>query len=132
MNNKLLKSLSVFALISTASAFSMTYAAKSDEVSENIEVTQQAVTPQELAAIHVLSEVCPKLIDQKDEQAFDEGYARLVKDYMPNESNPETALKKLSKQKSFQSILKEARSDAKKAGNKQNLAVCEDVKAYQS
>ena len=132
MNNKLLKSLSVFALISTASALSIANAAKSDEVSENIEVTQQAVTPQELAAIHVLGEVCPKLIDKNDEQAFDDGYTRLVKDYMPNESHPETALKKLSKQKSFQSILKEARSDAEKAGDKQNLEVCEDIKAYQS
>lgn len=96
---------------------------------ENIEVTQQQVTQEELAAIYVLSEICPKLIDKN--QDFSQGYANLLKDYMPGVHNPIDALKRLSKEKAFQPILKEARSDAKKAGDKANLGVCQDVVNYQ-
>ncbi len=110
-------------------AFAATHSkAKSDE--ENIDVTQQQVTNEELAAIYVLSEICPKL-DGKDSK-FDAGYARLVHEYMPNEKNPVSALKKLSQQKSFQPALKEARGDAKKAGDKDNKEICQDVTNYHS
>ncbi len=96
---------------------------------ENIEVTQQHVTQEELAAIYVLSEVCPKLLDKG--QDFNQGYNNLLKDYMPGVQNPSSSLKALSKEKAFQPILKEARSDAKKAGDKANLGVCQDVVNYQ-
>lgn len=53
---------------------------------ENIEVTPlQKVTQQELAAIYVLSEVCPALIQDKDQTKFNQGYAKLAKEYMPAE-----------------------------------------------
>lgn len=96
---------------------------------ENIEVTQQHVTQEELAAIYVLSEICPKLIDKN--QNFNPGYSNLLQDYMPGVQNPTDTLKRLSKEKAFQPILKEARADAKKAGDKANLGVCQDVVNYQ-
>ncbi len=55
-----------------------------------------------------------------------------MKDYLPNEADPVAALEKRSKDKSFKKVLKEARNDAKAAGNEQNKLVCQDVKAYQS
>ncbi len=45
---------------------------------ENIEVTPlQQVTQQELAAIYVLSEVCPSLVKEQDQ--FHQGYTKLAK-----------------------------------------------------
>ncbi len=38
---------------------------------------------------------------------------------MPNEADPVAALEKRSKDKSFKKVLKEARNDAKAAGNEQ-------------
>ncbi|ENV33999.1 MCR_0457 family protein [Acinetobacter gerneri] len=131
MQLKLAKLMAV-GLLSTSflipQAFAASQKTKSDE--ENIDVTQIQVTKEELAAIYVLSEICPKLQGKSDK--FDAGLSRLTKEYMPNEKNPVSALKSLSKQAAFQSALKEARSDAKKAGDKNNKEICEDVSNYQS
>lgn len=98
---------------------------------ENIEVTPlQKVTQQELAAIYVLSEVCPALIQDKDQTKFNQGYAKLAKEYMPAEKDPVAALQALSKQKSFKPMLVEAQADAKKAGSQKNKAICQELTAY--
>ncbi|WP_252053535.1 MCR_0457 family protein [Acinetobacter silvestris] len=101
---------------------------KTEEHAENIEVTQQQVSAEELAAIFVLSEICPALIEKNQE--FDEGYANLLKEYLPQEKNPAAAITNLSKQANFQKALTEAREDAKKAGNAENTEVCKDVLNY--
>lgn len=129
--NKILKLCSL-ALLSSTLAFVPTAFAKKAEQKEvpqeNIDVTNQQVTKDELAAIYVLSEVCPSLI--KQDKKFDAGYTRLLKDYMPKEKNPESTLNALVKQTSFKQALDQARQDAKTAGDKGNSEVCEDVKDY--
>ena len=96
---------------------------------ENIEVTpSQQVTQQELAAIYVLSEVCPSLV--KENNQFQQGYAKLAQEYMPKEKDAVAALDKISKQKNFQPMLKEARADAKAAGTAKNQAICQELTAY--
>lgn len=130
--NKLVKLLSL-GILSTSfamSPFAFAEKQKPADTSENIEVTQQQVTKDELAAIFVLSEICPKLT-KKDDQ-FNSGYSQLLKEYMPTDKTPETSLKSLMKQSSYSPALKQARLDAKNAGDKENTAVCEDVKNYQS
>ncbi|CAG68102.1 hypothetical protein BSN82_03520 [Acinetobacter baylyi] len=132
MKNTFLKSISAVLLAASCSFISVTHAAEAKDLSENIEVTpQEGITQEELAAIRVLQEICPKFVG-KEKSEFDAGYARLVKDYMPNEKNPEDALNRLSKQKDFQKFLKQARDDAKNAGDEQNREVCADVKSYKS
>ncbi|MDQ9020052.1 hypothetical protein RFI02_02910 [Acinetobacter sichuanensis] len=119
-------------ILSTSIAMPYAFAAdqtKEDAHDEKIEVTQVNVTDQELAAIYVLSDICPKLV--KDKDAFDAGYQRLLKDFIPDAADPEATIKKLVKEKSFKSILKEAQGDAKKAGKEANTGVCEDVLNYQ-
>lgn len=118
--------ITLSSLITLPSAYAAT--AQSEEHAENIEVTQQQVTTEELAAIFVLSEICPALI--KKDQAFDQGYSNLLKEYLPQEKNPAASMSNLSKQASFQKALKEARSDAKKAGDTENTEVCKDVLNY--
>jgi hypothetical protein len=105
---------------------SISHAAQTEE---NIEVTPtQKITQQELAAIYVLSEVCPELV--KNESKFEQGYAKLAQEYLPNEKNPVSALSKLSKEKKFKSILNEARNDAKKAGDTKNAEICQELVTY--
>ncbi|NUE91564.1 MCR_0457 family protein [Acinetobacter seifertii] len=132
MKKSLVQSLSVVLLMTMAT---VGYAADKKKTTENenvVEVTpNKGTTPEELAAIQVLSEICPSLIGKKDAE-FAQGYERLVKDYLPNEADPVAALEKRTKDKSFKKVLKEARNDAKAAGNEQNTLVCQDVKAYQS
>lgn len=96
---------------------------------ENIEVTpNQTVTQQELAAIYVLSEICPKLVDNKD--GFEQGYSKLAQEHLPEEKDAVSALMKLSKSKSFKPILAEAESDAKSAGDDKNKEICQELTTY--
>lgn len=121
------KSFSLALFTGTVMSFATVHAA--NQTDENIEVTPtQQITQQELAAIYVLSEVCPSLV--KDKVQFENGYAKLAQEYLPNESNPVSALNTLSKDKKFKVILKEARSDAKNAGTAKNQEICQELTTY--
>ena len=96
---------------------------------ENINVTPtQQVTKQELAAIYVLSEICPSMV--KDKSQFNQGYTKLVTEYMPGQRNPVESLNQMAKQNDFRNILSEAQSDAKKAGKKKNQVICNELTTY--
>lgn len=124
MKNILVKSFSALSLTAFALMTNTTYAAD-----EKIEVTPTPqVTQQELAAIYVLSDLCPSLVS--DKAKFEQGYAKLAKEYLPNEQNPVSALEKRSKQKDFSKILNEAQSDAKKAGQEKNQEICQELTTY--
>ena len=127
MKSSVFKSLSLGLLTTAIMSLSVTHAAKQQD--ENIEVTPtQEITQQELAAIYVLSEVCPKLVDEDDQ--FEKGYAKLAQEYLPQEKNAVTALKKMSKEKKFKHILAEAKSDAKNAGDAKNKEICQELTTY--
>lgn len=96
---------------------------------KNINVTPtQQVTKQELAAIYVLSEICPSMV--KDKSQFNQGYTKLVTEYMPGQRNPVESLNQMAKQNDFRNILAEAQSDAKKAGKKKNQVICNELTTY--
>lgn len=125
MQLKALKMASL-ALLTTLT-FSFSHAEESKD--ENIEVTpNQTVTQQELAAIYVLSEICPSLVENKD--GFEQGYAKLVQEHMPEEKNAVDALAKLSQAKTFKPILAEAKLDAQNAGNDKNQEICQELTSY--
>ena len=127
MKLSMFKSLSLGLLTTALMTLSVTHAATKQD--ENIEVTPtQKITQQELAAIYVLSEVCPSLVKENDQ--FKKGYAKLAQEYLPQEQDPVNALQKLSKQKNFKSILAEAKSDAKKAGDVKNKEICQELTTY--
>ena len=129
MKKNVFKTLGLSFLI-TSSLFTTTvFAAEKKSEPEKIEVTPTPqVTQQELAAIYVLSDICPSLVS--DQAKFAQGYAKLTKEYLPNEKNPVTALEKLGQQKSFRPILNEAQSDAQKAGNEKNKEICQELSTY--
>lgn len=105
----------------------LTHTAQAND--NNIEVTPiQQVTSQELAAIYVISEVCPSLVS--DQKKFNSGFEQLTQEYLPNEKKPVEALSKMVKTSDFKAILEEARSDAKNAGTEKNKAICEELVTY--
>ncbi|AUX86834.1 MCR_0457 family protein [Acinetobacter tandoii] len=123
-----------FAALKTTSlalltAFTFSFAHAEESKDENIEVTpNQTVTQQELAAIYVLSEICPSLIDNKN--GFEQGYAKLAQEHLPEEKDAVSALAELSKNKKFKPILAEAKSDAKTAGDDKNKEICQELTTY--
>lgn len=126
MNLNVMKKVILAVCGSSLIAISSAHAANKDE---NIEVTPlQQVTQQELAAIYVLSEVCPSLV--LDQSQFENGYNSLAKEYLPQQKNPTEYLKNLSKEKKFKPILAEAQADAKKAGKAKNQEICKELSTY--
>lgn len=126
MNLNVMKKVILAVCASSLIAIGSAHAANKDE---NIEVTPlQQVTQQELAAIYVLSEVCPSLVS--DQSQFENGYNTLAKEYLPQQKNPTEYLKSLSKEKKFKPILAEAQADAKKAGKAKNQEICKELSTY--
>ncbi len=126
MNLNVMKKVILAVCGSSLIAIGSAHAANKDE---NIEVTPlQQVTQQELAAIYVLSEICPSLVS--DQSQFENGYNTLAKEYLPQQKNPTEYLKSLSKEKKFKPILAEAQADAKKAGKAKNQEICKELSTY--
>ena len=89
MKKNVFKTLGL-SLLTASSIFTTTaFAAEKKSETEKIEVTPtlEGVTPQELAAIYVLSEICPDLIGR--DLKFNKAYDNLVKSYLSNESVPQ-------------------------------------------
>ena len=96
---------------------------------QNIEVTPiQEVTQHELAALHVLSDICPSLV--KDQQQFEQGYEKFLSHFLPKTQNPLAQIKQLSQNSQFQPVLKEAYQDADLAGRAKNSEICQEISAY--
>lgn len=126
MKNKFIKHLA-FAFFSTTLLTSTALYAQTNDA-ENIDVTpdDRGTTPEELAAIYVLSEICPSY-GLASNQDYKTGYEKLVNQYLPNEKNAVESLNNRAKQKSFKKYLIEARNDAKKAGDSQNQDICKEI-----
>ncbi|WP_122898411.1 hypothetical protein [Acinetobacter sp. B51(2017)] len=95
----------------------------------NHEVTPtQYVTEEELAALYVLSELCPSLVENKT--AFEQGYENFVQSYLPELKQPLVALKHFAQQTQSAPILLEAQQDAKQAGTVKNREICQELTTY--
>lgn len=130
MKTNFFKQLGVSLLLISGVCSSQAFAADKKTTTEKIDVTPTVdnVSSQELAAIYVLSEICPDLTHKNTK--FDQAYENLAKSYLNNRTDAVTFLKKQVKNKEFKPILKEARADAKKASDKTNLAICNEVIQY--
>ena len=132
MKKHIFAQLSLSLLIMSSFATSPVFAADKKSVAEKIEVTpiSEDVTKEELAAIYVLSEICPSLIGK--DLKFNKAYEKLVKAYSSNEDDAVDVLKKRVKSKDFKAALEEARNDAKAASDDDNRQICDDVRNYYS
>lgn len=132
MTKNVLKTLGLSFLLTSTAFSATTYAAEKKSETEKIEVTptSENVTQQELAAIYVLSEICPPLIGK--DLKFNKAYDNLVKAYLDNDPKAVDVLNKRAKSKDFQAALTEARNDAKAASDEDNRQICDDVRNYYS
>ena len=132
MKKHIFAQLSLSLLIMSSFATSPVFAADKKTVADKIEVTpiSEDVTKEELAAIYVLSEICPSLIGK--DLKFNKAYEQLVKAYLSNEDDAVDVLKKRANSKDFKAALKEARNDAKAASDDDNRQICDDVRNYYS
>lgn len=117
-------------LLCCASLTSIAYAApaKTDAESRVEFKSSLPVTQEEVAAVDVLGEICPKIIGKNSN--FDAGYKRLLSDLLPKVDNPALAIASLKDDSEYQTKLTEARADANRATVKENREVCLDIINY--
>ena len=132
MKKHIFAQLSLSLLIMSSFATSPVFAADKKSVAEKIEVTpiSEDVTKEELAAIYVLSEICPSLIGK--DLKFNTAYENLAQAFLANEKDAVKMLNKRAKAKDFQVALTEARNDANAASEDDNRQICDDVRNYYS
>mgnify|MGYP003535175939 CR=1 FL=1 len=132
MKKNVFASLGLSLLITATVIMPATYAAEKKSNTEKIEVTPMAdnVSDQELAAIYVLSEICPSLIGK--DLKFNTAYENLAQAFLANEKDAVKMLNKRAKAKDFQVALTEARNDANAASEDDNRQICDDVRNYYS
>ncbi len=132
MKKNVFASLGLSLLITATFVTPATHAAEKKSSTEKIEVTPMAdnVSDQELAAIYVLSEICPSLIGK--DLKFNTAYENLAQAFLANEKDAVKMLNKRAKAKDFQVALTEARNDANAASEDDNRQICDDVRNYYS
>lgn len=125
-NTRIMATLLVSAVCSIGVAQAAKDAADSKvEFQNNLPITQE-----EIAAVNVLSEICPKILGKNPN--FDAGYRRLLTDLLPDLQDPVTAIRALQDDQEYQQKMAQAREDAKKASVEDNREICLDVVQYQS
>lgn len=85
-------------------------------------VSQQQSSMHEVAAIQVLSEICPQIIGKN--RNFDSGYHLLLSDFLPGFKDPELALQALNENEDYLKALKTEREEAAKSTRENNREVC--------
>ncbi|MCJ8146783.1 hypothetical protein MKI79_07700 [Acinetobacter sp. A3.8] len=110
--------------LSSFSVFAEADKSKSAEKAENnIEITPAIqTTKEEVAVVHVLSEICPDIIGKN--QNFNKGYERMLTEMLPGISDPVLAVEALSEEGDYQEVLSQARQNASKYSREDNREVC--------
>lgn len=89
--------------------------------------TQQTM-PAELAAVAVLGEICPTLINA--DQAFKKGYNKVIGELLPNAKNPVAEFKILTESNDYNEVMSIEREFAKNAGEQENREICLAIQQY--
>lgn len=89
--------------------------------------TQQAM-PAELAALAVLGNMCPTLIET--DEAFTNGYHKVIKELLPNAKNPVAEFKLLTESSEYKDIMTTEYEFAMEAGDTENQEICLAIQEY--
>lgn len=98
---------------------------KTTSQEENIDVSQERVSLEEIATVYNLSKLCPSLV--KDKAQFEKAYQVELKKVLPNEAQPKNYVQNLAKQADFQQKLKDVQASTAKFSNKENTEMCQEI-----
>lgn len=87
-------------------------------------------TMEELATVDVLGEICPKILGDRMNRQFNQGYQNLVTTLLPNVPSPQLAIQTLRQDTEYSKLLDTARADTARYAVAENRAVCLDVLHY--
>lgn len=92
-----------------------------------IDMSGLSTTKEEVAVLQVFSEICPPMLNKKQQQNFAQAYHVELQNLMPSISNPRMAIQYLATQQDYKQILDETRQWTLGFPNKDNKQVCVEL-----
>lgn len=118
----------VLMLLLTLSLCSTSHAVASKKQTLSMDSTTTSM--EEVAAVDVLSEICPKILGEQMNRPFSAGYRKLLADMLPSISDPALGVQTLHDNPEYMQLLQGARDDAANVTIDENRQVCLDVVHY--
>lgn len=128
--HKTFKMFAIAMISATGTLMTTAFAApnKTTSQEENIDVSQERVSLEEIATVYNLSKLCPSLV--KDKAQFEKAYQVELKKVLPNETKPKNYVQNLAKQADFQQKLKDVQASTAKFSDKENTEMCQEIADY--
>lgn len=92
-----------------------------------VDLSRATATKHEIAVLQVLSEVCPPMLNRQQRQNFQKTYNQQLKQMLPSIDNPKAAIRYLSTQQDYRTILSSMRNWTLSYSRDENLALCTDL-----
>lgn len=87
-------------------------------------------TMEEIATVDVLGEICPKILGERMNRQFNQGYQNLISTLLPNIPSPQLAIQSLRSDAEYSKLLETSRAETARYAVAENRAVCLDVLHY--
>lgn len=91
------------------------------------DMSDLSTTKEEVAVLQVFSEICPPMLNKKQQEDFVRAYNVELKNLMPTISNPRMAVQYLATQQDYKQILEETRRWTLAFSNIENKQVCTEL-----
>lgn len=92
-----------------------------------IDMSDLSTTKEEVAVLQVFSEICPPMLNKKQQQSFAQAYNLELKNLMPSISEPRLAIQYLATQQDYKQILEETRQWTLGFPNTDNKQICVEL-----
>jgi hypothetical protein len=92
----------------------------------------QGSSPEEIATVDVLKEICPEIIGTNNNKNFSKGYNILIKHMLPSIKDPVAAVQAMHTDPDYMKIYDNARVSALKEKVEDNREVCLEVLHYKA
>ena len=87
-------------------------------------------TMEEIATVDVLGEICPKILGERMNRQFNQGYQHLINTLLPNIPSPSVAIQSLRSDAEYSKLLETSQAETARYAVAENRAVCLDVLYY--
>lgn len=92
-----------------------------------VDLSRATATKHEFAVLQVLAEVCPPMLNRQQRTNFQKTYNHQLKQMLPSIDNPKAAIRYLSTQQDYKTILSSMRNWTLSYSRDENLALCTDL-----
>src|SRR5690606_465518 len=115
------KMIGVTTIAMTMLTGSLRAASAAEDLSAEVDLTTQ----EDLASVQALTELCPGIVGQNAQ--LDQNAQKLISQYLTDYSDKSMTYQKLQADQQYQSVLQQARQEAKQITKDEHQAVCNDL-----